>query len=155
MYNYPCSKESRDRGVQIWCVGSICHWTPRCFCFVFFFSLFCQPQYVGFFVHRLTSLKYLFQRLALVFVWLVAQSCLTLQPHGLARQGLLSMGILQARILEWAALPSSRSIRFYTYSKKEKYRGLNLFIYHGPKLSPDTSDRILLGLMTGSVSHVH
>ena len=36
--------------------------------FFFFFFLFCQPQYVGFFVHRLTSLKYLFQCLELVCV---------------------------------------------------------------------------------------
>ena len=35
---------------------------------------------------------------------LVTQSCPTLQPH----QVPLSMGILQARILEWVAIPSSR-----------------------------------------------
>ena len=33
----------------------------------------------------------------------VAQSCLTLQPHGLSAHG-----ILQARILEWVAFPFSR-----------------------------------------------
>ena len=40
---------------------------------------------------------------------LVAQSCLTLcDPWTVAHQVFLSMGILQARILEWAAMPSSR-----------------------------------------------
>ena len=40
----------------------------------------------------------------------VAQLCPTLRPQGLyvARQAPLSMGILQARILEWIAMPSSR-----------------------------------------------
>ena len=33
----------------------------------------------------------------------VAQSCLTLRPHGLSVHG-----ILQARILEWVAFPFSR-----------------------------------------------
>ena len=32
----------------------------------------------------------------------------SLQPQQLAHQGALSMGILQARILEWVAMPSSR-----------------------------------------------
>ena len=40
---------------------------------------------------------------------LVAQSCPTLcNPMTIAHQALLSMGILQARILEWVAMPSSR-----------------------------------------------
>ena len=39
---------------------------------------------------------------------LVTQLCPTLQPHGLARQAPLSMEILQARILEWVAISSSR-----------------------------------------------
>ena len=37
---------------------------------------------------------------------LVAKSCLT--PWTVAHQTPLSMGILQARILEWVAMPSSR-----------------------------------------------
>ena len=42
-------------------------------------------------------------------VCLVAQSCLTLAtPWTVAHQALLSMGVLQARILEWVAMPSSR-----------------------------------------------
>ena len=32
----------------------------------------------------------------------------SLQPYGLARQAPLSMGVLQARILELVAMPSSR-----------------------------------------------
>ena len=83
---------------------------------------------LGFFVHKLTGLKYLFQPLALVFVCLVAQSCLTLPPHGLARQGLLSMGILQARILEWVALPSSRSIKFIHIQRRRDIED-SQFIY--------------------------
>ena len=40
---------------------------------------------------------------------LVAQSCPTLcDPWTVAHQAPLSMGILQARILEWVAMPSSR-----------------------------------------------
>ena len=40
---------------------------------------------------------------------LVAKSCLTLvTPWTVALQAPLSMGILQARILEWIAMPSSR-----------------------------------------------
>ena len=40
-----------------------------------------------------------------------AQLCLILQPHGLlARQAPLSMGILQAGILDWVALSSSRDL---------------------------------------------
>ena len=39
----------------------------------------------------------------------VAQSCPTLAtPQTVAFQAPLSMGILQARILEWVAMPSSR-----------------------------------------------
>ena len=42
---------------------------------------------------------------------LVAQSCLILcNPANVARQAPLSMGILQARILEWVAMPSSRGV---------------------------------------------
>ena len=40
---------------------------------------------------------------------LVAQSCSTLcDPTDLAHQAPLSMGILQARILEWVVMPSSK-----------------------------------------------
>jgi len=40
---------------------------------------------------------------------LVIQSCLTLcDPMAVAHQAPLSMGILQARMLEWVAMPSSR-----------------------------------------------
>ena len=41
-------------------------------------------------------------------VCLVAHLCLIATPWTVARQAPLSMGILQARILEWAAMPSSR-----------------------------------------------
>ena len=42
-------------------------------------------------------------------VCLVTQSGLTLcDPWTVARQAPLSMGILQARILKWVAMPSSR-----------------------------------------------
>ena len=39
---------------------------------------------------------------------LVAQSCLTVTPWTAALEAPLSMGILQQRILEWVAMPSSR-----------------------------------------------
>ena len=38
-------------------------------------------------------------------VVLVAQLCVTVTPWTVARQAPLSMGILQVRILEWAAIP--------------------------------------------------
>ena len=38
----------------------------------------------------------------------VAQSYLILQPWTVANQVPLSMGILQAKILEWVAMPSSK-----------------------------------------------
>ena len=39
----------------------------------------------------------------------VAQSCLSLcEPMAVAHQAPLSMGISQARLLEWVAMPSSR-----------------------------------------------
>ena len=39
---------------------------------------------------------------------LVAHLCVTVTPWTVARQAPLSMGILQVRILEWAAIPFSR-----------------------------------------------
>ena len=39
---------------------------------------------------------------------LVAQLCLTLQPHGLWPARILIHGISQARILEWVAISFSR-----------------------------------------------
>ena len=41
-------------------------------------------------------------------VCLVAQSCLFVTPWSVVYQALLSMETLQARILEWVAMPSSR-----------------------------------------------
>ena len=42
-------------------------------------------------------------------VWLIAQSYPTLcDPMAIAHQVPLSIGILQQRILEWVAMPSSR-----------------------------------------------
>ena len=42
---------------------------------------------------------------------LIAQSCPTLcDPMDYSRQAPLSMGVLQASILEWVAMPSSRRI---------------------------------------------
>ena len=40
----------------------------------------------------------------------VAQLCLTLQPHGYAPPGFSVHDILQAGILEWVAIPSSRDL---------------------------------------------
>ena len=43
------------------------------------------------------------------YFFIVAKCCLTLlQPHGLACQPPLSMGISQAKILEWVAISFSR-----------------------------------------------
>ena len=46
--------------------------------------------------------------LSLEKVCLVAQSCLFVTLWTVAHQAPLSMGVLQARILEWVAVPSSR-----------------------------------------------
>ena len=40
--------------------------------------------------------------------WLLSHLLLFVTPWAIARQAPLSMGILQARILEWVAMPSSR-----------------------------------------------
>ena len=40
----------------------------------------------------------------------VTQSCPTLQPHGLNLPGSSIHGILQARVLEWVAIPFSRDV---------------------------------------------
>ena len=53
---------------------------------------------------------------------LVAQSCLTLTPHGLYPPGSSVYGILRERILKWVAIPFSRGI-FSTH-------GLNLGLLH-------------------------
>ena len=45
---------------------------------------------------------------AQILVVLVAHLCVTVTPWTVARQAPLSMGILQVRILEWAAIPFSR-----------------------------------------------
>ena len=51
--------------------------------------------------------------LCAVCVCLVAQLCLNLQSPGLySPLGYSVHGILQARILEWVAMPSSRGSRF-------------------------------------------
>ena len=45
---------------------------------------------------------------------LVPRSCLTLRPHGLCSQpGSSVNGILQARILEWVAIPFSRALNLH------------------------------------------
>ena len=42
------------------------------------------------------------------WVYVLSHVRLSESPWTVARQALLSMGILQARILEWVAMPSSR-----------------------------------------------
>ena len=60
---------------------------------------------------------------------LVAQSCLTLcQPwQTVACQAPLPMGILQARILEWVAMPSSRknAIEYIEWKAKKEKKSIN------------------------------
>ena len=52
----------------------------------------------------------IWSQLECVLYW-VSQSCLTLVTlWAVARQAPLSMGILQARILQWVAMPSSRDL---------------------------------------------
>ena len=52
---------------------------------------------------------FLTRPLVCTVLFLVAQSCLTLcDPMDCSPPGILSMGILQARILKWVAMPSSR-----------------------------------------------
>ena len=55
------------------------------------------------------SINNIFDGISLMCVCFVAQSCPTLcNPMGAAHQALLFMGILQARIVEWVAMLSSR-----------------------------------------------
>ena len=55
------------------------------------------------------SINNIFDGISLTCVCFVAQSCLTLcDPMGAAHQAPLFMGILQARIVEWVAVLSSR-----------------------------------------------
>ena len=64
-----------------------------------------------------------------VCVSLIAQSCLTLCDHmNCSPPGSLSMGILQARILEWVAMSSSR--RSSQPGKVQRYEGSNLGLPH-------------------------
>ena len=82
-------------------------------------------------------------------------SCVT--PRSTGHQASLSMGILQARILEWAAMPPSRgssqpsdqTLLFYcllhwqavltsaTWDAHYVYLSMFIFLKEGPKLSPD------------------
>ena len=79
----------------------------------------------------------------------VAQSCLALcDPWTVASQALLSMGILQARILEWVAMPSPRvssqprdrtqvsciAGRFFklSYQGRPHFLNLSLFLFCCP-----------------------
>ena len=57
---------------------------------------------------------------------LVAQSCLTLQPHGLCSPpGSSVHGISQARILEWVAISSPQGI----FPTQELNSSLSCFLY--------------------------
>ena len=58
---------------------------------------------------NINNLRCIYMPVLCCVLCLIAQSCLTVfDPWTAARQAPLSMGILQARILEWAAMPSSR-----------------------------------------------
>ena len=79
-------------------------WKKRCF--VAPTPVACILSVLGF-IKKQSSKKNLYLILIEVKV-LVAQLCLTLcNPMDLACHGLLSVGILQARILEWVAIPFS------------------------------------------------
>ena len=55
--------------------------------------------------------SFIFYMMLISVLCLVTQSCLTLcEPIDCSPQAPLSMGILQARILEWVAMLSSRGI---------------------------------------------
>ena len=58
-------------------------------------------------------------------MFLVAQSCLTLcDPWTVACQTPLSVGMLQASILEWVAMSSSRFPRINTFNSQSEFMGL-------------------------------
>ena len=79
---------------------------------------------------------------------LVAQSCSTvLRPHGLySLPGASVHGILQARILEWSALPSSRRSSKYSHTAGYGFRTQGDSVYK-VDLSPEKSDLAGLGTM--------
>ena len=75
----------------------------RLWCGLFYFF------HLSFLICKVKTLKFLLHEVGVRLVCLVAQSCLTLcDPWSVARQAPLSMGILQARIPEWVAMPSFR-----------------------------------------------
>ena len=60
------------------------------------------------FTHVISCVTFEYPSMCCVLCW-VTQSCPKIcDPWTVARQGLLSLGILQARILEWVAMPSPR-----------------------------------------------
>ena len=68
-------------------------------------------------------------KLLYVLCW-VAQSCPTLyNPRDVACQAPLSLGILQARILKWVAMPSSRGI-FTTQGSNPGLLHCRQILYH-------------------------
>ena len=67
-----------------------------------------QFTHIYIFTHVLSCVTFEYPSMCCVLCW-VTQSCPKLcDPWTLARQGLLSLGILQAKILEWVAMPSPR-----------------------------------------------
>ena len=75
------------------------------FLLVLRFFVYCYKLDV---IHRKPKLDFQ-QVLKLLFTCLVVQSCLTLcDPMDCSSPGSFVHGILQARILEWVAMPSSR-----------------------------------------------
>ena len=68
-----------------------------------------QPRELAELVFYIPKLPFFYPSMCCAVLCLVTQSCLTLcNPWPVARQAPLSMGILQARILEWVAMSSSR-----------------------------------------------
>ena len=85
-----------------------------------------------------------------VTLCLVAQSCLTLvTPWTVACQAPLSMGILQARILEWVAIPFSRGFsqpRDWTQVSWIADRFFTVWATREDLLYSDASDFCMYGL---------
>ena len=73
---------------------------------------------------------------------LVTQSCLT--PWTVARQAPLSMGIFQARIMEWVVMPSSREIS----PTRIKPRSLTLQVDSLPSELPEKLNNTWVGSLS-------
>ena len=106
---------SQNSNKQFWEISESLHWKMHNFCLLAFPSIVEPVKCSVFTLYVLALGSALVEHLAInmipsLKIWCAKslQSCLTLTLWTAAPQASLSMGFLQARILEWVAVPSSR-----------------------------------------------